>query len=196
MKLITDRRKLGTALERIGIIAMIYFAIMFVMSVLPNIAQGASFQPVPNQLFGMHWGMSIDDAKKVRTLKLVDTVGKFTIYVDVLFTQKELRGITAVIYLFMNGRIGAAILDIHREEDLLAFVRIFDTMYGRATTMDNETSTIEWSQSGNIIRLPIESGIILMGNAKIIETLDEYMEQAPEEGDGPPVVMPGPKTGS
>jgi len=166
---------------------------------LAGTSQGAGFQSAPNQVFGLHWGMSIEDAQLVRTLEKKKESGKFAIYNDKSFNEKEMPGAVAVLYLAMNGRIGGAFIGLHCENDTLAFIKAFTVVYGLPHVLDKKAMAVEWNHSGNILQIDLIYNMVAVGNRVIIESaeevLEKFMKEAPVPKSGPPIIKPGPRTG-
>jgi hypothetical protein len=159
------------------------------------------FQPVPNQVFGVHWGMSLEDVEKVRSLELLEEFGKFKVYTDKTFTLQELPGIMSVTYLFMNDRLGGAFMRLHCESETQLFASVFSVMHGQPTSFDQDLAIAEWEGGGNVVQLVLTANVLIMGNGKIIKMAnnafdDHAKKNPPQNKEDPSVVIPGPKTES
>jgi len=165
-------------------------------------SMGAGFQPVPTQAFGLHWGMPLEEAEKVRALKKADELEKFTMYVDTGFTPEEMPGVVGVLYVFMNNRLGGAFLRLHCENDAMVYIQIFSSMHGMPTSIEKGSGLIGWETAGNVVQVSLAAGAVVVGNRKIMEMANEAMEEAakkspqPEKDNSPPVIEPGPRTES
>jgi len=176
----------------LGMIAVILWA---------DTAKSATFQPIPNGAFGIHWGMSIEEASKVRSLELVDEVDKFKLYLDTSITDEDPSGIIMVMYLSMDDRMAAVFLRSHCEQCFGALLQAFVIMHGPPTYMDQQSLIVEWKSGGNVIRIRANEMMTTIGNSKILEMSDEAFAKEMKkremnpENDGP-MSMPGPKTES
>ena len=178
-------------------LGVVVAACCLIAVMLATNAYGAMFQPVPDQVFGMRWGTSLEDVKKVRQLEHKSTHGDFKIFLDKSFKSEELMGAMSAIYVFMDDKLGFAMFSIHCSRCAQIFVSTFIVMHGqpKINKVDPADPNLEWDSGGNTIQVGTRSFLLTVGNRKVIEMAYEVIgaglpeKKSPEGGEPAPNIL-------